>query len=184
MKRLVIIYLLSVLSFGMYAQYAESSYSVISHRQYGAQDSYNQTTQSHYDGMYQTSSRSAHYGAEQSNGYRSSYHNAVNYQDRVSANTFSSTPSMDNDPLISSSNEGYQGMGGTRMHSPVRPPQRGEGDGDSKPGTGDNQEGENWKDPNATPLGDTPWLLMLLLAMGYALRVGKKIGLWIPDAGK
>ena len=38
--------------------------------------------------------------------------------------------------------------------------------------------------PMQEPLGDTPWLLMLLLALGYALRVGKKIGLWIPDAGK
>ena len=181
MKRLVIIYLLSVLSFGMYAQYAESSYSVISHRQYGAHDSYNQTTQSHYDGMYQTSSRSAHYGAEQSNGYRSSYHNAVDYQDRVSANTFSSTPSMDKEPLISSSNEGYQGLGGTRMHSPVRPPQREIDNGDQE--DPDVKEPET-NDPNATPLGDTPWLLMLLLALGYALRVGKKIGLRIPGAGK
>ena len=181
MKRLVIIYLLSVLSFGMYAQYAESSYSVISHRQYSAHDSYNQTTQSHYDGMYQTSSRSAHYGAEQSNGYRSSYHNAVDYQDRVSANTFSSTPSMDNEPLISSSNEGYQGMGGTRMHSPVRPPQREIDNGDQ--GDPEVKEPET-NDPNATPLGDTPWLLMLLLALGYALRVGKKIGLRMPGAGK
>ncbi len=38
--------------------------------------------------------------------------------------------------------------------------------------------------PNEYPLGDTPWLLMLLLALGYALRVGKKIGLRMPDAGK
>ena len=181
MKRLVILFLSSVLSFGMYAQYTESSYSVISHRQYGAHDSYNQTTQSHYDGMYQTSSRSAHYGAEQSNGYRSSYHNAVDYQDRVSANTFSSTPSMDNEPLISSSNEGYQGMGGTRMHSPVRPPQREIDNGDQE--DPDVKEPET-NDPNATPLGDTPWLLMLLLALGYALREGKKIGLRIPGARK
>ena len=38
--------------------------------------------------------------------------------------------------------------------------------------------------PNEYPLGDTPWLLMLLLALGYALRVGKKIGLRMPGAGK
>lgn len=38
--------------------------------------------------------------------------------------------------------------------------------------------------PNEYPLGDTPWLLMLLLALGYALRVGKKYGHWMPDAGK
>lgn len=38
--------------------------------------------------------------------------------------------------------------------------------------------------PNEYPLGDTPWLLMLLLALGYALRVGKKYGHRLPDAGK
>ena len=40
------------------------------------------------------------------------------------------------------------------------------------------------EDPYDGPLGDTPWLLMLLLSLGYALRVGKKIGLWMPGAGK
>ena len=38
--------------------------------------------------------------------------------------------------------------------------------------------------PNEYPLGDTPWLLMLLLALGYALRVGKKIGLRMLGTGK
>lgn len=168
MKRLVIIYILSVLSFSVYAQYTKSSYSAFSHRQYG--------------GVYQTSSRSAHYGAEQSDGYQCSYHGAIDYQDRVTANTFSTTPSMDVDPMAPSSNDSYSGMGGTRMHSPVRPPQREVGEGDSKPGTGDNQEGENWNDPNATPIGDTPWVLMALLVAGYAVRVGKKYGVRMPDA--
>lgn len=58
--------------------------------------------------------------------------------------------------------------------SGIRPPQRGVGEGDEKP--------DGWEEP--FPLGDTPWLLMLLLALGYALRVGKKIGLWMPGAGK
>ena len=40
------------------------------------------------------------------------------------------------------------------------------------------------EDPYDGPLGDTPWLWMVLLALGYALRVGKKIGLRIPGAGK
>lgn len=39
-------------------------------------------------------------------------------------------------------------------------------------------------DPYDGPLGDTPWPLMLLLALGYALRVGKKIGIRMLDAGK
>ena len=165
MKRLVILFLSSVLSFGLYAQYAESSYSVISHRQYGAHDSYNQTTQSHYGGIYQTSSRSAQYGAEQSNGYHSSYHNAVNYQDRVSANTFSLTPSMEITTMLppEPNDNGNSSMG---EPTGVRPPQRevGEGDRDDKP--------DGWEEP--FPLGDTPWLLMLLLALGYALRVARK----------
>ena len=153
MKRLVIISLLSVLSFGIYAQYAESSYSVISHRQHDEQNSYRQ---SQYG--------SVHYGTDYS-GYQSSYRSENIYQDRVSANTFSSTPSMDLDPLIPTSNNGYSGMGGTRMHSPVRPPQRGidnEEDGDlTEPDT---------NDPNATPLGDIPWLLLLLLVAAYACK--------------
>ena len=40
------------------------------------------------------------------------------------------------------------------------------------------------EDPYDGPLGDTPWLLMLILALGYALRMGKKIGIRMPDAGK
>lgn len=40
------------------------------------------------------------------------------------------------------------------------------------------------EDPFDGPLGDMPWLLMLLLALGYALRVGKKIGSQLLDAGK
>ena len=154
MKRLVIIYILSVFSFSVYAQYTESSYSGFSHRQYG--------------GVYQTSSRSAHYGAEQSEGYHSAYHNAVNYQDRVSANTFSNTPSMEITTMLPTVYEDNNGYGGRRRSSGVRPPQRdvdADDSGEKEPET---------NDPNATPLGDTPWLLMLLLAGGYAIYVGKK----------
>lgn len=155
MKRLVIISLLSVLSFGMYAQYAESSYSVISHRQYDALDSY---SQSQYG--------SVHHVTDQ-NAYQSSYRSENIYQDRVSANTFSSTPSMDMNPLSPSSNDGYSGMGGTRMHSPVRPPQRGIDNEDQE--DGDLSEPDT-NDPNATPLGDIPWLLLLLLVTVYACK--------------
>ena len=38
--------------------------------------------------------------------------------------------------------------------------------------------------PNEYPLGDTPWLLIALLALGYALHMGKKYGHQLPDAGK
>ena len=157
MKRLVIIYILSVFSFSVYAQYTESSYSSFSHRQYG--------------GVYQTSSRSAHYGAEQSDGYHSSYHNAVNYQDRVSANTFSSTPSMEITTMLppEPDDNGNSSMG---EPSGIRPPQRGVGEGDEKP--------DGWEEP--FPLGDTPWVLMALLVAGYAVRVGKKYGVRMPDA--
>lgn len=174
MERLILVLLLSVFSFGVYAQGSESPYSVISHRQYGTQDSYNTYNQSQYGGIYQTSSRSAQYGAEQSDGYHASYRSGDMYQDRVSANTFSSTPSMEITTMLPSVDESNNGYGGRRRSSGVRPPQRGEGEGDDKPGTGNNQGGSNWDDPNATPLGDTPWLLMLLLAGGYAIYVGKK----------
>ena len=164
MKRLVIIYILSVFSFSVYAQYTESSYSGFSHRQYG--------------GVYQTSSRSAHYGAEQSEGYHSAYHNAVNYQDRVSANTFSNTPSMEITTMLPTVYEDNNGYGGRRRSSGVRPPQRDVDAGDS----GEKEPETN--DPNATPLGDTPWVLMALLVAGYAVRVGKKYGVRMPDARK
>lgn len=164
MKRLVIIYILSVFSFSVYAQYTESSYSAFSHRQYG--------------GVYQTSSRSAHYGAEQSEGYHSAYHNAVNYQDRVSANTFSNTPSMEITTMLPTVYEDNNGYGGRRRSSGVRPPQRDVDAGDS----GEKEPETN--DPNATPLGDTPWVLMALLVAGYAVWVGKKYGVRMLDAGK
>lgn len=51
-------------------------------------------------------------------------------------------------------------------------------------GGGQEEDPENPEDVYHTPLGDTPWLLMLLLALGYALRVGKKYGHQLPDAGK
>ena len=154
MKRLVIIYILSVFSFSVYAQYTESSYSGFSHRQYG--------------GVYQTSSRSAHYGAEQSDGYHSSYQNAVNYQDRVSANTFSSTPSMEITTMLPTIDENNNGYGGPRRSSGVRPPQR-----EVDLGDGDVKEPET-NDPNATPLGDTPWVLMALLVAGYAIYIARR----------
>lgn len=157
MKRLVIIYILSVFSFSVYAQYTESSYSSFSHRQYG--------------GVYQTSSRSAHYGAEQSDGYHSSYQNAVNYQDRVSANTFSSTPSMEITTMLPTIDENNNGYGGPRRSSGVRPPQR-EIDG-SDTTDPDVKEPET-NDPNATPLGDTPWVLMALLVAGYAIYIARR----------
>ena len=51
-------------------------------------------------------------------------------------------------------------------------------------GGGQEEDPENPEDVYDNPLGDTPWLLMLLLALGYALRVGKKYGHQLPDAGK
>ena len=47
-----------------------------------------------------------------------------------------------------------------------RGPQRGAADGENPPADPDG--------PNEYPLGDTPWLLMLLLVAGYALRVARK----------
>ena len=51
------------------------------------------------------------------------------------------------------------------------PKRIGGGDGG---GTGSEDDPENPEDVYATPLGDTPWVLMALLVAGYAVRVGKK----------
>lgn len=180
MNRLVIFILLSVFSFGVHAQYTESSYSVISHRQYSAQGSYAQIDQSYYGGVYQTSTHSSYYGTERSDDYQSSYHSDNGYQDRISANTFSSTPSMEINTMLPTQDEECQGYGNRRRSSGVRPPQRGV-DGEDQ-GDTDLKEPET-NDPNATPLGDTPWVLMLLLVLGCALRQGKKHGSQRPAAG-
>lgn len=47
----------------------------------------------------------------------------------------------------------------------------------------DGWDDDNPSDPGA-PLGDTPWVLMALLVAGYAVWVGKKYGVRMPDAGK
>ena len=76
--------------------------------------------------------------------------------------------------MLPTVDEKHNGYGGPRRSSGVRPPQREVGEGDSKPGEGDNQEGDNWNDPNATPLGATPWFFMLLLVAGYAIFSARK----------
>lgn len=53
-------------------------------------------------------------------------------------------------------------------------PQRGAETGDKNP---DDPDG-----PMEEPLGDTPWVLMALLVVGYAVWVGKKYGVRMPDA--
>lgn len=55
-----------------------------------------------------------------------------------------------------------------------RGPQRGAENDDTPP---DDPNG-----PMQEPLGDTPWVLMALLVAGYAVRVGKKYGVRMPDA--
>jgi hypothetical protein len=59
-----------------------------------------------------------------------------------------------------------------------RGPQRSleNGDEEDKP--------DGWDEPFDEPLGDMPWVLMVLLVLGYALRVGKKYGLRMLGAGK
>lgn len=47
--------------------------------------------------------------------------------------------------------------------------------------SGENRPGDN-EEPFDDPVGDTPWLLMLLLALGYALREGKKTDLATPES--
>ena len=106
----------------------------------------------------------------------------------LSAQTFAEQPSMQmhsTSTMIGSGSELPQAAvtGTYTTYSPSASsnftptgPQRGADTGDTNP---DDPHG-----PNEYPLGDTPWVLMLLLALGYALRVGKKYGHRMPDAGK
>ena len=106
----------------------------------------------------------------------------------LSAQTFAEQPSMQmhsTSTMIGSGSELPQAAvtGTYTTYSPSTSsnftptgPQREADAGDTNP---DDPHG-----PNEYPLGDTPWLLMLILALGYALRVGKKYGHWMPDAGK
>lgn len=106
----------------------------------------------------------------------------------LSAQTFAEQPSMQmhsTSTMIGSGSELPQAAvtGTYTTYSPSTSsnftptgPQRGAESGDTPP--------TDPSGPNEYPLGDTPWLLMLILALGYALRVGKKYGHRMPDAGK
>ena len=175
MNRYISILLISLFTLSVYAYEPEYSYSVISTRHYGAQsDADNDRySQNDYYNSYRVRTQT------NSDSYHSSY--GSDRVDRISANTFSSTPSMEITTMLPTIDEKHNGYGGPRRSSGVRPPQRGiDGSDMTDPDVKDPET----NDPNATPLGDTPWLLMLLLALGYALRVGKKRGLRIPGTGK
>lgn len=49
-------------------------------------------------------------------------------------------------------------------------------------GGGQEEDPENPEDVYDNPIGDTPWVLMALLVVGYAVWVGKKYGVRMPDA--
>ena len=166
MNRFISILLISLLTLSVYAYEPEYSYSVISTRHYGAQSDADNgyERQNNYNSSYgiHTSTQSDSYHSSYGSDYRS---------DRISANTFSSTPSMEITTMLPTIDENNNGYGGPRRSSGVRPPQR-EIDG---PDTTDpNVKEPETNDPNATPLGDTPWFFMLLLVAGYALRVARK----------
>lgn len=163
MTRFISILLISLLTLSVYAYEPEYSYSVISTRHYGAQSDADNgyERQNNYNSSYgiHTSTQSDSYHSSYGSDYRS---------DRISANTFSSTPSMEITTMLPTIDENNNGYGGPRRSSGVRPPQR-----EVDLGDGDVKEPET-NDPNATPLGDTPWFFMLLLVAGYALRVARK----------
>lgn len=71
-------------------------------------------------------------------------------------------------PTIDENNNGY---GGPRRSSGVRPPQREIDGGDI---TDPDVKEPETNDPNATPLGDTPWVLMALLVAGYAIYIARR----------
>ena len=59
------------------------------------------------------------------------------------------------------------------------------GVGSSYTPTGPQRDGGNRPSDNVEPfpIGDTPWLFMLLLVAGYVVRVGKKYSSWGRAAG-
>ena len=104
----------------------------------------------------------------------------------LSAQTFAEQPSVQmhsTSTMMSSGSElpqaavtgTYTTYSSGSSYSP-RGPQRAADDGDTPPT--DNPPG-----PNQFPIGDTPWLFMLLLVAGYIVRVGKKYSSWGRAAG-
>lgn len=157
MNRYISILLISLFTVSVYAYQPDYSYSVISTHHYGAQ---REAEHNSYGVHTQMNSESYHgsYGSD----YRS---------DRISANTFSSVPSMEITTMLPTVDEKHNGYGGPRRSSGARPPQRGiDGDDITDP---DVKEPET-NDPNATPLSETPWLIILLLAAGYAFCTWRK----------
>lgn len=93
------------------------------------------------------------------------YEQVYNTKTRVSDNTFSTVPSMQVNTIrrsidqvlpMAASEPADLGSGPRK----IRGPQRAAEEGDEKPG--------GWQDP-MTPVGDIPWLLIALLALGCGL---------------
>ena len=165
MNRYISILFISLFTLSVYAYEPEYSYSVISTRHYGAQsDADNDRySQNDYYNSYRVRTQT------NSDSYHSSY--GSDRVDRISANTFSSTPSMEITTMLPTIDEKHNGYGGPRRSSGVRPPQRGiDGSDMTDP---DVKEPET-NDPNATPIGATPWFFMLLLVAGYAIFSARK----------
>lgn len=47
----------------------------------------------------------------------------------------------------------------------------------------EDKENDGWKEPGI-PLGDIPWVMVALLAIGYAIYLSRKTGLPTPDSRK
>ena len=101
----------------------------------------------------------------------------------LSAQTFAEQPSMQmhsTSTMMSSGSELPQaavtGVSTTYTSNGV---------GSSYTPTGPQRDGGNRPSDNVEPfpIGDTPWLFMLLLVAGYVVRVGKKYSSWGRAAG-
>ena len=166
MNRYISILLISLFTVSVYAYQPDYSYSVISTHHYGAQ----READNGYERQNNYNSSYGIHTSTQSDSYHSSY-GSDHRSDRISANTFSSVPSMEITTMLPTIDEKHNGYGGPRRSSGARPPQRGiDGSDITDP---DVKEPET-NDPNATPLGETPWLIILLLAAGYAFCTWRK----------
>lgn len=98
----------------------------------------------------------------------SNHHGAMRTTNPISEFTSTSAMNASGSGLPSAAVNGVTTANDLISSTKPRGPRRviDEGDEEEKP--------ENWDDPNKTPLGDIPWLGMVLLAAGYVIYLRRK----------
>lgn len=102
------------------------------------------------------------------NRTNNNHHGAIRTTNPISEFTSTSAMNASGSGLPSAAVNGVTIANDLISSTKPRGPRRviGEDDEEEKP--------ENWDDPNKTPLGDIPWLGIVLLALGYAIYQRRK----------